>query len=154
MFVIIPIPCRAHLEQFVLPKICARSWTWPCRLPAFQDCDEPIAWALPCFCPVLKLDLDRRKWKTHPVFLFSFPTSAVGCQLPVFLSLHPLLSAVLSMSEVCRNKVPGNRCWNSWEDVQKNEFGWKIYSQHLWKIDFQCFRRKSSINTSLLSGKF
>lgn len=75
-----------------------------------------IAWALPYFCPVLfffKLELERRKWKrkTHPVFLFfPFPTSAVGCQLPAFLSLHPLLTAVLSTSEVCRNKGLGD-CW-------------------------------------------
>lgn len=57
-----------------------------------------VAWALPC-CPVLlktgggEKEMKKKNIPCLPL-LFSFPTSAVGCQLPEFVSLNPLLSAV------------------------------------------------------------
>lgn len=153
MFVKIPIPCRAHLEQFVTHQLCARSCTWHCSVT--HGTGHCMGFAL-LSSPVLPKTgggEKEMKKKNTPCLPLLFPFATCALAVSCLCLCHFTLCS-LSMSEVCRNKGLGDCSYSSWEDVQKTEFGWKSCSRHLWNIGLQCFRGKSSIHTSLLPEKF
>lgn len=77
-------------------QVCARSWAWHCSV--IHGTGYCMGFAL-LSSPVLpktgggEKEMKKKNTPCLPL-LFPFATSAVGCQLPESVSLHPLLSAV------------------------------------------------------------